>query len=939
MGIFLRGTPFVGNESSRVSILQMNDRHDKDARLGEDIRLLGRLLGDTIRTYEGDATFELIEKIRQLAVASRRLEDRASRDLLSATLDGLTAEQAVAVVRAFSYFSLLSNIAEDRHHIRRNRDNRREGAPPLPSTIRGLFAEARARNISRGEATKDLGAIRVHPVLTAHPTEVQRKSTLDCQLAIAEWLGRMDSADALPDDLEASTTELRRLIATLWQTRMLRAVKLGVRDEIENALAYFNYTFIDAVPRLNAEVEDAIAALPGEGSRPRLPTLISVGSWVGGDRDGNPFVNAEMLEVAFRRQSEVIFDHYLAQVHALGAELPLSGLLTQITPQLGALAEQSPDPSLHRQDEPYRRALTGVYARLDATASALGLKLQHRTSVGKADPYSNCGEYECDLDVIDASLRAGASALLADGRLRQLRDAARAFGFHLACVDLRQNSDIHEAVIDELLRDADVVDDYRALAEEDRQKVLLAELQSPRALRSMFAKYSELAQGELAIFEAAAAVHDRLGPDAIRQYVISKTDSVSDLLEVGVLLKEAGLVTPGEEPSSRLQIVPLFETIVDLQRAPQTMRAWLAMPAARSLIASLGSIQEVMLGYSDSNKDGGYVTSNWELYKAETALVEVFREAGVRLRFFHGRGGTVGRGGGPSYDAILAQPPGSVQGVLRLTEQGEVIASKYANREIGKRNLEALFAATVRATLDKAPHVAHASFHGAMEELSRDAMAAYRDLVYGTEGFVEYFRATTPIGEISELNIGSRPASRKKSDAIEDLRAIPWVFSWAQCRVMLPGWYGFGAAVKAFVERHGPDGKALLARMWCEWPFFRAMLSNLDMLLAKADMSVAARYKELLADGVLADRIFGRIHGEFESTTAALFEITGSTTFLTSNPALARSIRNRFPYLDPLNHLQLELLRRHRAGNAQERVKNGIHLSINGLAAGLRNSG
>ncbi len=917
----------------------MNDRHDKDARLGEDIRLLGRLLGDTIRAYEGDVTFELVEKIRQLAVASRRLEDRASRDLLSATLDGLSPEQAVAVVRAFSYFSLLANIAEDRHHIRRNRDNRREGAAPLPSTVRGLFADARELGVSRQEAEKNLGAIRVHPVLTAHPTEVQRKSTLDCQLAIAEWLGRMDSADALPGDLEAATTELRRLIATLWQTRMLRAVKLGVRDEIENALAYFNYTFIDAVPRLIAQVEDSIAGLPGEGSRPQLPTLISVGSWVGGDRDGNPFVNAEMLEVAFRRQSEVIFDHYLVQVHALGAELPLSGLLTQITPELAALAEQSPDLSLHRRDEPYRRALTGIYARLDATASALGLKLQHRASVGKAEPYADAREYERDLDVIDASLRAGGSPLLADGRLRQLRGAARAFGLHLARVDLRQNSEIHESVVAELLRDAGVVKDYGALAEETRRKLLLAELASPRSLRSRFAKYSELTQGELAIFEAAAEVHLRLGPDAIRQYVISKTDNVSDLLEVAVLLKEVGLVTPGAKPTSRLQIVPLFETIGDLQRAPVTMRAWFEIHAVRGLIASLGGVQEVMLGYSDSNKDGGYVTSNWELYKAETALVEVFRDAGVRLRFFHGRGGTVGRGGGPSYDAILAQPPGSVQGELRLTEQGEVIASKYANREIGQRNLEALFAATVRSTLDKAPHSAHESFHDAMEELSRDAMAAYRNLVYETDGFVEYFRATTPIGEISELNIGSRPAARKKSDAIEDLRAIPWVFSWAQCRVMLPGWYGFGAGANAFVARHGAEGKALLERMWREWPFFRAMLSNLDMLLAKADMSVAARYKELLADAALAERIFGRIHAEFEATVKALFEISGATTFLASNPALARSIRNRFPYLDPLNHLQLELLRRHRAGSGNERVQNGIHLSINGLAAGLRNSG
>jgi phosphoenolpyruvate carboxylase len=917
----------------------MNDRRDKDAPLAEDIRLLGRLLGDTIRAYEGEAVFTLVEEIRRLAVASRRLEDTESRAALARTLDALTVEQALAVVRAFSYFSLLANIAEDRHHIRRHRDNRRESMPPLPSTVRGLFAEARERGVARAEAAERLARIRVHPVLTAHPTEVQRKSTLDCQLAIADWLGRMDTVDALPADIALATTELRRLIATLWQTRILRAVKLGVRDEIENALAYFNYTFIEAVPAVVADVEDCVAALPGEGARPWLPPLIAVGSWVGGDRDGNPFVTAEMLEVAFRRQGEIIFDHYLAQVHALGAELPLSGLIARVTPELAQLAEQSPDRSPHRQDEPYRRALTGIYARLAATAEAFGLRAQGRSAVGAGQPYGGADEFAAALDVIDASLRAGASSLLADGRLRMLRKAVPAFGFHLASVDLRQNSDVHEAVVGELLREAGACADYRALAEPERERLLLAELASPRPLRSAFATYSGLAQGELAIFEAAAAVHRRLGAEAIAQYVISKTDSVSDLLEVAVLLKEVGLVTPGGQPRSRLQIVPLFETIADLRHAPDTMRRWFALPAARDLVRSLGDVQEVMLGYSDSNKDGGYVTSNWELYKAETALVGVFRAAGVRLRFFHGRGGTVGRGGGPSFDAILAQPPGSVQGELRLTEQGEVIASKYANRDIGRRNLEALFAATVRATLDEHPHTGHEDFHAAMQELSRDAMAAYRDLVYGTPGFVEYFRATTPIVEIAELNIGSRPAARKQSHAIEDLRAIPWVFSWAQCRVMLPGWYGFGSAASAFAARRGAAGRELLARMWREWPFFRAMLSNLDMLLAKADLSVAARYKELLGDAALAEAIFGRIRGEFDATVGALFEITGATAFLAANPSLARSIRNRFPYLDPLNHLQLELLKRHRAGGAGERVKNGIHLSINGLAAGLRNSG
>ena len=912
---------------------------DKDAALVADIRLLGRILGDTIKLHEGEATYELIETVRKLAVASRRLEDVTSRLSLAETLDALGDDQAVVVVRAFSYFSLLANIAEDRHHIRRQRENRRHGSRPLASTLRGLFADARERGTTRGEAMAMVSRVRVTPVLTAHPTEVQRRSTLDMQLAIADWLGRLDHPDLLDDERDAIEGELRRLVGTLWQTRMLRAVKLGVRDEIENALAYFDYSFIDAVPRIHGDIEDALAALQGQGAIPALPTVISIGSWVGGDRDGNPFVTAEMLEHAFRRQAEIAFDHYFAEVHALGAELPVSGLLVQLTSAMKALAEQSADKSPFRQDEPYRRALTGVFARLAATAAALGLKREHRTAVGKGEPYADAAAFAADLDVIDTSLRAGSSAMLADGRLRLLRRAVRTFGFHLATVDLRQNADVHEQVIAELLREARVAPDYLALDEPARQALLLAELATPRPLRSPFAGYSELAVGELAIVEQAAKVHASRGPDAIRQYVISKTETVSDLLEVAVMLKEAGLVVPGEAPTSKLQVVPLFETIGDLRRAPDTMRAWFALREAKSIVASLGGVQEVMLGYSDSNKDGGYVTSNWELYKAETELVTVFREAGVRLRFFHGRGGTVGRGGGPSYEAILAQPPGSVQGELRLTEQGEVIASKYANRDIGRRNLEALLAATVRATLDEAPHEEHAEYHAAMEEISASAIAAYRGLVYETPGFVEYFRASTPIREIAELNIGSRPASRKPSQRIEDLRAIPWVFSWAQCRVMLPGWYGLGSAVEAFIAQRGDKGRALLAEMWLQWPFFRAMLSNLEMLLAKADLSVAVRYKELVPDAKLADEIFGRIRRELDLTVKAFFTITTNEGFLENNPSLARSIRNRFPYLDPLNHMQVELLKRYRAGDTEAKVHRGIHLTINGLAAGLRNSG
>ena len=667
--------------------------------------------------------------------------------------------------------------------------------------------------------------------------------------------------------------------------------------------------------------------------------MLAVGSWVGGDRDGNPFVTAEMLAHAFSHQCALLFERYFAAVHALGASLALSSLLTTPSADLVRLAERSHDASPQRSDEPYRRALTGIFARLAATATALGVQSEHRAAVGEGEPYASASAFHEDLDVLDASLRASGNALLADGELRQLRCAVGAFGFHLAAIDLRQNADVHEVVVAELLREAHAEREYLALDEAGRQRVLRAELASPRPLRSPFVAYSEVARGELAILEEAAAAVRRLGPAAIPQYVISKTDSVSDLLEVAVLLKEVGLVTPGEAPSSRLQIVPLFETIADLRRASETMRAWLALPEAKSLVRSRGGVQEIMLGYSDSNKDGGYLTANWELYRAELALVGVFREAAVRLRFFHGRGGSVGRGGGPSYEAILAQPPGSVQGELRLTEQGEVIASKYANRAIGRRNLEALVTAAVRATEDATPQAELEAYQGAMEELSTAAHEAYRSLVYNTPGFVEYFRASTPIREIAELNIGSRPASRKGSERIEDLRAIPWVFSWAQCRVMLPGWYGFGHAVEAFVARHGDEGTRLLREMSLAWPFFRALLSNLEMLLAKTDLSIAARYKELVGDQELAGAIFARIEAEHAATLRSVTLLTGAESLVATNPTLARSIQYRFPYLDPLNHLQIELLSRYRAGDPHERVRRGIHLTINGVAAGLRNSG
>jgi phosphoenolpyruvate carboxylase len=518
-----------------------------------------------------------------------------------------------------------------------------------------------------------------------------------------------------------------------------------------------------------------------------------------------------------------------------------------------------------------------------------------------------------------------------------LQRAVDVFGFHLAPIDLRQNSDVHERTVAELLAAATPGLDYKGMNEAERVQLLLSELASPRPLLSPFIEYSEETSGELGIFKAAAAIRKTYGAGAIRTAIISKTDSVSDMLELALLMKEVGLIRAG---SASLHLVPLFETITDLRACVGVMDTLLAIPEYRRLVDSLGGEQEVMLGYSDSNKDGGFVTSGWELYKAEIGLVEVFRRHGVRIRLFHGRGGSVGRGGGPSYDAILAQPGGAVQGQIRITEQGEIISSKYSNPEVGRRNLETLASATLEATLlqDESP-APDPAFLETMEELSLSAYNAYRGLVYGTEGFERYFWASTVITEIASLNIGSRPASRKKTTAIGDLRAIPWVFSWAQCRLMLPGWFGFGTAVKAYIDAHPKDGLQALKAMYASWPFFRTLLSNMDMVLAKSSLAIASRYARLLDDVPLREKIFARISREWRDSVDALNAIMEQSKLLESNPLLDRSIRNRFPYLDPLNHVQVELLKLHRSRAASEKVLTGIQLTINGISAGLRNSG
>ncbi|RGE46099.1 phosphoenolpyruvate carboxylase [Comamonas testosteroni] len=926
---------------------------DKDLPLIEDIRLLGRMLGDVIREQEGEAAFALVEQVRQLSVSFRRDADEAADKALKKLLKGLSSDQTVSVIRAFTYFSHLANLAEDRHHIRRRAVHERAGNTQEGS-IEVALARLRWAGLSSGSVAKTLAKSFISPVLTAHPTEVQRQSILAAERRIAQLLAERDeiemraqlynsAKDALtPRELARVDAQLRACVAQLWQTRLLRHSKLTVADEIENALSYYEATFLHEIPKIYAQLEQEL------GEKLPAHSFLRMGQWIGGDRDGNPFVTAQSLELALSRQADVALRHYLREVHYLGGELSLSDRLVDVTPEMKALADASPDGNVHRSDEPYRRALTGIYARLAATLKLLSGGEAARHAVAPQNAYATAQEFLADLQIINESLSRSHGDMLAPQRLHPLMRAVQVFGFHLATVDLRQSSDKHEEVVSELLAKARVEADYSALQEDAKCALLVRLLEDARPLRVVGAEYSDHARSELSIFETAHRLRGLQGAEAIRHCIISHTETVSDLLEVLLLQKEVGLMrgTLQDEAVCDLIVVPLFETIEDLRNAEPIMRRYYQLPGIAEMVKRSGGEQDIMLGYSDSNKDGGIFTSNWELYRAEIALVDLFDDLadhhGIELRMFHGRGGTVGRGGGPSYQAILAQPPGTVRGQIRLTEQGEVIASKYANPEIGRRNLETLVAATLEATLLQPTKPATKAFLEAAAFLSESSMAAYRALVYETPGFTNYFFSSTPIREIAELNIGSRPASRKATQAIEDLRAIPWGFSWGQCRLTLPGWYGFGAAVQAFIHRPDKDAKAqlaLLQKMYRQWPFFRTLLSNMDMVLAKSDLNLASRYSELVSDTRLRRRIFGAIEAEWQSTVQALNSITGDRQRLEHNSALARSIRHRFPYIDPLNHLQVELVRRWRAGQTDDRVKNGIHLSINGIAAGVRNTG
>ena len=915
----------------------MPDDYDDAASLEADIRLLGRLLGDVIREQAGEDIFSLVERSRREAVGRHRdglKDDRA----LAAVLEGLTVEEALHVIRAFTLFSLLANIAEDVRSNRSRRQQLRAGTPPPAGTLAAGVARMASAGVSSKQFQNVLSHAAVVPVVTAHPTEVRRRTVMDCQREIATLLtGRGGPDGAQAEELE----ELLRLqVLTLWQTSILRSSRLRVRDEINEALRYYDLTFFDAVRGVHEQLEGAARRQWPDWPRGPVPPVLRIGTWIGGDRDGNPYVTADTLRYALRRQAFTALRHHLSELEKLGVELSMSSQLITPTEDLLALARAAEDTSPFLQDEHYRQALRGMYARLATTAKVLTGDVPGHAPHAELLPYESPAGLLRDIDIIVDSLRSHGAGELAGARIGRLRRCVVLFGFHLAGLDVRQNAEVHERVVAELFERAGVTDRYREMAEDSRVALLVSELSSQRPLSSRHIAYSDIVNSELAILRIAADAHIQLGSGCVPNYIISKCDAVSDLLEVGILLKEVGLLRGGNVPEVALNIVPLFETITDLEQAAETMERAFGLPLYRQLIESRGRSQEVMLGYSDSNKDGGYLTSNWALYRAQRALVHVAGDAGIRLRMFHGRGGTVGRGGGPAYKAIVAQPSGSVNGAIRITEQGEMVAATYADPAIGRRHLEGVLSAALEASCLDTEGIGsdYDQFSHVLDNLSEISFGAYRMLVYETPGFVDWYYAATPINDIASLNIGSRPASRRASRRIEDLRAIPWVFSWSQCRLMVPGWYGAGTAFERWA---GEDRERLemLRDMYRRWPFFRTTLENMEMVLTKTDLSMAERYRDLVPDPDLRDRVFGLIVAEHRRVIHWLNAISCQSVLLGDDPLLLRTLRNRFPYLDPLNIMQVDLLRRYRAGETDERLLKGIQITLNGLAQGLRNSG
>jgi phosphoenolpyruvate carboxylase len=936
--------------------VKLLDPAARDVPLRRDIRLLGNLLGRVLLEQAGQALFDTEEQIRSLTKDLRRsfsLEGEAAMARLTEELDLTSGTQ---IIRAFTTFLQLANVAEQIHDIRKLRYQELL-APDTPrhGSLEHSVARCRAADLSAPALQRLLDELDITLVLTAHPTEAKRRTMLGKTRRLSRHLAEMDNPLLTRREREALETRIMEEITAIWQSDEVRARPPTVQDEVRNGLFYFEEILWDVLPGLYRDLRRALArSYPGVAFS--VPPFLRFGSWIGGDRDGNPNVTLETTWQTLRLHKSLALRKHREALTRLGGALSASSAQVGVSALLRASVEedekrlQAAGLSLEIRDERewYRRKLECMRQRLDGTLAA------NRTEGAGSAPgwaYQRASELEADLVLIQNSLASNRGSRWADGPVQTLLDQVRVFGLHLAPLDIRQDAAVLRGAVAEIARAVHLADaDLRDLPEEARLAFLSRELSTPRPLVPRFARFSPDTIDTVELFHLIRRARDEVAPEAIRAFILSMTEQPSDVLSALLLAKEAGLFRVEEHGvRSEIDLVPLFEKIHVLRDAPRVMQALYANGPYRAHLAARGSVQEVMLGYSDSSKDGGYLTSNWELYVAQEALAAGAAAQGVRLRLFHGRGGTVGRGGGPMHEAIHAQPRGTLQGRIKITEQGEMIYYKYGDPAVAARNLELVVSAVMEASaqVQDAPAV-HPAWPPLLAALSERAYAAYRALVAEDPGLYQYFQEATPVQEISRLNIASRPAWRRPAGTLQDLRVIPWVFAWVQSRHYLPGWYGLGTAFSEFLATDGEEGLALLQRMYKEWPFFTRLIENAQMTMCKADLGIAHRYASLVRDPAIRERIFDRIRAEYEVTREVLLRITGFRDLLDGDPALQRSLRLRNPYVDPLSYIQVSLLRRLRAlqdapGPAQAArvaaLREALHLTINGIATAMRSTG
>ena len=896
--------------------LQKLENYSNKAVVQEEVLILTELLEDITKNMLAPETFDKIMQLKDLSTSE-------NYQGLNKLVTSLSNEEMIYISRYFSILPLLINISEDvdlAYEINHQNNVDQDYLGKLSTTIKMVAEKENAAAI--------LEQLNVVPVLTAHPTQVQRKSMLDLTNHIHTLLRKYRDVKLGLINKEKWHTDLRRYIEIIMQTDMIREKKLKVTNEITNVMEYYQSSFLNAVPRLTAEYKKLAKE---QGIELQHPKPITMGMWIGGDRDGNPFVTAETLNKSALTQCEVIMNYYDEKIYNLYREFSLSTSIVNVSDKVREMALKSQDNSIYREKELYRRALFDIQAKMQATKTYL---IEDKDVHPR---YATADEFYQDLLAIRDSLLENKGEYLISGEFVELMQAVEIFGFYLASIDMRQDSSVHEACVAELLASAGINDHYSDLSEDEKCALLLKELEEdPRILSTTHAEKSELLEKELSIFKAARKLKDKLGENVIRQTIISHATSVSDMLELAIMLKEVGLV---DAQKARVQIVPLFETIEDLDHSEETMRRYFSLPLAKKWIASKDNYQEIMLGYSDSNKDGGYLSSCWTLYKAQQQLTAIGDEFGVKVTFFHGRGGTVGRGGGPTYEAITSQPLKSIKDRIRLTEQGEVIGNKYGNKDAAYYNLEMLVSAAINRMITKKKSDTNTSnrYEAIMDQVVDRSYDIYRDLVFGNEHFYDYFFESSPIKAISSFNIGSRPAARKTITEIGGLRAIPWVFSWSQSRVMFPGWYGVGSSFKEFIDQD-PDNIEILRDMYQNWPFFQSLLSNVDMVLSKSNMNIAFEYAKLCEDEEV-QAIYYTILDEWQLTKDVILAIEGYDELLAENSYLKDSLNYRMPYFNILNYIQLELIKRQRRGELSADEERLIHTTINGIATGLRNSG